>query len=482
VFIGGGSAQVGLAVGTVHDWEPDPGSVVSWQPSPASLAKARQAPISPVPIAYMQAGHLRGHCEFADRGLDYSRIVMGSWDVPGRCDIRTMTYVINAHLRRHETYHSWFDYKDAKNIFRHTIANPRDIEFVPTEHGQMTPTEWRELVLATPDPLQWDCFRFGIIQHADHFALFVIVDHLHTDPALITGLYVEILAMYRALVSGAAPISLPPTASHDDFCVRESQYAAAVSLDSPEVRKWIEFAENNGGTLPEWPLPLGDISPTPDLMSAQLLDERQTAGFESACIAAGARFSGGVFACAALAQYELTGADTYYGLASADTRSTPADFMTMGLFRGDVPITVPITASSFGDTTRAAQASFDSGKDLANVPFDRVLALAPWLRAPQRSFPMQFYFDVGCPPLSGLFSSQSDRSNVRIYRLIGFGGDLHIRVFRLEKETQVIVQFPDNPVARDSITRYITALKSVYARVADAHGAPSAQGTGVVRW
>ena len=32
-----------------------------------------------------------------------------------------------------------------------------------------------------------------------------------------------------------------------------------------------------------------------------------------------------------------------------------------------------------------------------------------------------------------------------------------------------MVRFPDNPVARDSVTRYITALKSVYARVADAH-------------
>ena len=33
-----------------------------------------------------------------------------------------------------------------------------------------------------------------------------------------------------------------------------------------------------------------------------------------------------------------------------------------------------------------------------------------------------------------------------------------------------MVRFPDNPVARDSVTRYITALKSVYTRVADAPG------------
>ena len=134
------------------------------------------------------------------------------------------------------------------------------------------------------------------------------------------------------------------------------------------------------------------------------------------------------------------------------------------------------------DTVRAAQASFDSGKDLADVPFGRDVGLAPWLRAPQGSVPVQLYFDVGCPPLCGLFSSQLGGLNFRIYRLSGFGGELAIRVFRLEKETQVIVQFPDNPVARDSITRYIAALKSVYARVADARGVPSAQGTGVVRW
>jgi hypothetical protein len=81
----------------------------------------------------MQGGHLRGFVEFGDRGLDYSRAVMGSWDVPGRCDIRAMTYVINAHLRRHATYHSWFEYQDAKNIVRHTIKNPRDIQFVAKE-------------------------------------------------------------------------------------------------------------------------------------------------------------------------------------------------------------------------------------------------------------------------------------------------------------------------------------------------------------
>src|SRR5262245_11872220 len=227
----------------------------------------------------MQAGHLRGFVEFAQRGFDYSRVVMGSWDIPGSCDIRTMSYVINAHLRRHETYRSWFDYIDHNEIVRHTFADPRDIQFVPTKHGQMTAGEWHELLLSTPDSLPWYCFSFGIIQYDEHFSFYAIVDHLHTDPALITGLYGEILAMYQALVAGAPPISLPPTGSHDDFCVRERQHTANLTVNSPQVRKWIEFAERNGGTLPDFPLPLGDqsIPCGGDMLVERFMDPEQTA-------------------------------------------------------------------------------------------------------------------------------------------------------------------------------------------------------------
>ena len=87
MFIGAGSVKVGM----IDDWIPGPGSVVSWRPSAAAQVKARQAPVSTVPASYMQAQHLRGFCEFAARGLDYSRLVVGSWDTPGRCDIRTFT-------------------------------------------------------------------------------------------------------------------------------------------------------------------------------------------------------------------------------------------------------------------------------------------------------------------------------------------------------------------------------------------------------
>jgi 2-O-sulfo trehalose long-chain-acyltransferase len=468
-------------VGTVYDWVPEPGRIVSWQPSPTSLERARQAPRSEVPLSAMQEAHLRGFSRYAARGLDYARLVIGSGDEPGRCDVRAMGYVINSHLRRHKTYHSWFEYKDAEHIVRHTIRDAADIDFVPVRHHEMTPGEWQRFVLSTPDPVQWDCFRFGIIQRADHFTFFSIVDHLHCDPTIISGLFTEVMMNYRALVRGAALVQLPPPASHDDFCMREKQQVSALTLDSPEVREWIEFAENNGGTLPDFPLPLGDLSRATggDLVVDRLMDQEQTVAFESLCVEAGARVSGGLFACVALAQYELTGATTYYGLAPIDKRRSLAEFSTMGWFTGVVPFTVPVNPTSFVETARAAQASFDSNLDLANVSFNEVLKLAPWLRAWGPNCTMVNYMDAGLPPFSATVASHMKDANVRIYCDPRDPAHLYISVIRLFDEVSVWVNFQNNPIARDSVTRYLSAMKSVFRRVADGrHAGPAVRVTG----
>jgi hypothetical protein len=459
--------QGSVKIGTIHDWVPGSGSVVSWHPSPVSVEKARQAPVSAVPASHMQAQHLRGFSEFTARGLDYSRLFTCCMDVPGRCDIRTMTYAINAHLRRHDTYRSWFDCNDAGRIVRRTICDPAHIKFVPTERGEMTPTEWRDHILATPDPLHWDCFGFGVIQYADHFTFYAAIDHLNTDSMLLGVLYREIGMMYGALIGGAAPISLPPVGSHDNYCVRQQMYLSALSLDSPQVRKWIEFAENNDRTLPRFPLPLGDpsVSCGHDILIEQLLDEQQTARFESVCMAAGARFSGGVFACVALAEHEFTGAGTYYGITPVSTRSTPAESMTMGWFVGWVPIVVPVAATSFGETARAAQASFDWNADLANVTFDRVLDLAPWLRMPGQALAMSSYMDAGIPPFSATLATQLDGLNASWYYDGRTRAHPLITVGRLFDKTLMLALFPNNPIARESVARYVEAMKSVCVRV-----------------
>jgi mycolipenoyl-CoA---2-(long-chain-fatty acyl)-trehalose mycolipenoyltransferase / long-chain-acyl-CoA---trehalose acyltransferase len=458
-------------LGCISEWAPDPGSVVCWHPSPASLAKVRQAPISDVPPSPQQARHLRNFRDHAARGAEMSRLCIGSWEMPGQCDIRVMTYVINAHLRRHDTYHSWFEFADGDQIVRHKLRKPTDIQCVPIKHGEMTPTAWREYILATPSPLQWDCFRFAIIQRADHFTVCFTIDHLYVDAQVFSAILMEFCLMYTALLAGGAPISLPAAGSYEDYCAQQHRYTSKLSLDSPQIRAWVDFFEDNDGTLPNCPVSLGDGSGSCELMFVRVMDERQTAQFESACLAAGARFSGGVFACAALAQYELTGTETYYGLIAHDTRSTPVDFTTTGWFTGFVPIITPVNASSFADTARAAQKSFDSGKELAKVPFNRVLELAPWLRMPQSRVPLLFHLDATIPPLSNVVNSEWIRSNVRVYHDGNVPARFDLRVNRYENETQVIVFFPDNPIARESVTRYIATLKSVFVDVAEGRGA-----------
>ena len=463
MFLGASSVKVG----TIRDWVPGDGRVVSWGPSTASVAKARQAPVSSAPASYMQAQHLRGFCEFADRGLDYSRLVMGSWDRPGRCDIRALTFVINAHLRRHDTYRSWFEFNGITDVVRHTMSDPADIEFVPTRHGKMTVEEWQSHLLATPSPLEWDCFRFGIIQRSDHFTFYVVVDHLHMDPTLLGLLYMEVYVMYGALVNGAAPIALPPAGSYSDYCIRHREYTDSLTLDSPQIRRWIEFAESNGNSLPEFPLPLGDpATPSGDVVVERIMDAPQTALFERTCIEAGARFSGGLFAAAALAQYELTGAETYSNLTPTDRRRTPEEFMTSGWFTGVIPFTVDVDPMSFASTARSAQKSFDANTELAQVPFDRVLELAPWLRRPGYNFTMLNYMDGGLPPLSAVVSSYLDGANAGTYGDGRAPAHTYMTLGRMFDETSLAVFYPDNPTARESVVRYVETVKAVCARVA----------------
>ena len=131
------------------------------------------------------------------------------------------------------------------------------------------------------------------------------------------------------------------------------------------------------------------------------MDTAQTERFESACTAAGARFVGGLFACLAQVEHELTGALTYYGLTPRDSRTAGDNFMTQGWFTGLIPIIVPIAATSFSDAAWAAQASFDSGSvhvesavlprigvgamvELATAEFPGVELLARWRRSAQR--------------------------------------------------------------------------------------------------
>ena len=154
------------------------------------------------------------------------------------------------------------------------------------------------------------------------------------------------------------------------------------------------------------------------------------------------------------------------GTCAASPSRLPAGSTTPGL----VPITVSVAAGFFEDAALSAQTSFDSGIDLATVPFDRVLELAPPEAGLGRPRPGNFvmsFLDASIAPLSALANSEL---NFRIYDEGRVSHQVSMWVTRLQHETTVTALFPDNPVAFASVTRYVEAMKSVYARVATGQG------------
>lgn len=460
-----------ITVGALEEWSLNSGSVTSWHPTAASIEKARQAPVSTVPISYMQGQHLRNYFERNAAGKTFSRQIIASCEVAGECDIAAMDHAVNAYLRRHDTFRSWFERTADGQFVRHALEDPEDITFVPIDHGTMTVDEIRAHVVDIPNPLEWGCFTFGVIQNDGYFAFFAAMDHVHGDATLIGTTMMEANGMYSALSSGGAALVLPEAGSFDDFCIREREYTSQLTADSPGVKTWIDFAEENDNGFPEFPLPLGNPmdSTTSTMTSEVLLDVAQTERFESAASGAGARFVGGLFACLAQVEHELTGALTFYGLTPRDSRTASDNFMTQGWFTGLIPITVPIGAATFAEAAGAAQAAFDSGLNMAKVPYYRVLELEPSLNWPRPNFPVTNFLHGGAAPLNAILAAgeMGLANNIGIYPDGRFSYQLTIYIFRYGEGTVMAIMHPDNPVAKKSVQRYMQAMKSVCVSVAD---------------
>ena len=461
-----------VALGHINRWQPPNGPVTTWTASPTAREAARHAWRSDLPPSYQQAQHLKTANEGKAMGRQQPRLMVVVWDIPGVCDIPTMTAAITAHVRRHDTYHNWFEFENDV-IVRRTIDNPDVIGFVPVEFGHMSAEQIRTHALTTtPETLEWDCFTFGVVQHTDYFTFYTSVDHLHVDGMSAALIFLDINLMYQGLrqdVHQQQPSTLPPAGSYHDYTVRQRERVAGLTLSSAEIKDWIEFARDTAGDWPRFPLPLGNGWATGkgDFATVELLDAVETQSFETTCHAAGARFSGGVLACAALAEHELTGSETYHGFTPYDTRTPGSDTMTVGWFAGLCPVTVPIGKGSFAEAARAAQKSFDEAKPLAGVPMDRVMELGTpdqlGIRPLARPAMMVSFMDFRKIPVAALF----EQTNFGTYGDNLSHGGINMWINRQADKTTVTISFPDNPKARKSVHRYIAVLTQAFARAVE---------------
>lgn len=453
-----------VALGSINEWEPPHGLVTTWMASPAAREVARSARRSNLPPSYQRQRHLRAAYDCNAMHREQPRLMIVAWDMPGICDISAMTAAINAHIRRHDTYHDWFEV-EGDGFVRHTIEDPAAIDFAPVAFGLMNAEQVRTHAQTTPGTLEWDCFTFGIVQHSRYFTFYASVDHLHIDGVSAGLIFLDICVMYQGLPQAT---TFSRVASYRGYAARQRAKAQSLTLSSPEVRDWIKFARDADGAWPAFPLPLGETSAESAgaFLTVDLLNAADTMAFDSVCRRAGARFSGGVMACAALAEHELTGTETYYGFTPYDTRTPGIDTMTVGWFASLVPVTVPIGPGSFPDSARAAQMSFDAAKRLGDVPFERVLELATpdELGIKPRSSPsmMVSYLDVRKMPVAALWVT----TNFGAYGEDLSHGGVNMWITRHAAKTTLTLSFPDNPTARESVYRYVATLAKVFASAA----------------
>ncbi|OMC56301.1 acyltransferase [Mycobacterium sp. IS-836] len=455
-----------VALGSINAWQPGEGPVVTWRASAAARAAALTAPRSDLAPSYQRARHLRSAYDAAGRAAQLPRLMVVAWDVPGVCDIPVMTATLNAHVRRHDAYHDWFELEDGV-IVRRRIEDPMDIDLAPIEFGYMDADQVRTHALTTtPGTLEWDCFTFGIVQHADYFTFYASVDHLHIDGMSAGLIFFDVHTTYQHLSqTGAAAVALPQVASYRSYAARQRDGLAELTLSSPEIMAWIDFARDTGGQWPTFPLPVGDGGTGTEgtFVTVDLLDAADTESFEIACHAAGARFSGGVLACAAFADHEFTGAATYHGFTPYDTRTPGLDSMTVGWFANLVPVSVPICTATFAEAARAAQESFNAAKALADVPVERALELAAPLELgvepPDSRAMMVSFIDFRKIPAAGLF----EEANWGTYADNLSHGGINLWINRQAHKTTATISFPDNAEARKSVHRYLAALTQAFS-------------------
>ncbi|OBF02856.1 acyltransferase [Mycobacterium sp. ACS4054] len=459
-----------VALGNIYEWQPAHGPLTMWTATPSSHAAARAAQPSDLAPSYQQAQHLWAAFHGRAMNRELPRLMIVSWDIPGTCDIAAMTAAVNAHVRRHDTYHSWYEFNDGV-IVRHALDDPALIDFVPVSFGHQTVDEVRTHVLTTtPGTLEWGSFTYGVVQQADYFTFYASVDHLHIDGLSAGVIFVDIHLAYQELARGRQPSALPEATSYRDYTARQRERVAGLTLSSSEIKDWIAFARDTDGDWPSFPLPLGDTwaSSRGDLVTVDLLDAAQTEAFDAACGAAGARFIGGVLACTALAERELTGGAVYHGFTARDTRTPGVDTMTVGWFASLVPVTVPTGGTTFAEAARAAQKSFDAAKDLAGVPVERLIELATpdelGIKLPTRLPMMLSFLDFRKIPLAGLWAE----TNFGTYGDSLSHGGINMWINRHAEKTTVTMSFPDNAIARESVDRYIATLGETFARAIDA--------------
>jgi hypothetical protein len=132
-----------------------------------------------------------------------------------------------------------------------------------------------------------------------------------------------------------------------------------------------------------------------------------------------------------------------------------------------VPLAIPTADSSFDEVVTRAQTSFDANTALGPVPYYHLLEMpdpsSGPLAIPDRPVPMLSYIDIRKLP----FSDYWDGLRIGIWGDNRLSEAVCMWVNRMHDRTQLVVAYPGTSVARESVMRYVEAMRAEFTRVAD---------------
>ncbi|MCL6735892.1 condensation domain-containing protein [Streptomyces neyagawaensis] len=468
----------------ILEYAPEPGELVEFRVPAAVLAVTATAPEHPAPPSYVQENHIWRRLANQIAGKRHSGWLGIVFDVPGRLDTGAMATALDKWIRRHPTLLTWFAVEtaamgaDALPRLRRHALNPETETLSPLldpvslgsyGSGSAVRDHLVKLFDNGTDPLRWPPFVAGAVVRDDGTpsTVFFAVDHTHSDGFSVVLVFDELRTLYEAELSGIEA-ELPAVGSYVDYCALDRERSAAITVDSPEVRRWVEFYL--AGPPPTFPLDIG-VEPGktyPSIpLEMDLLDTAEAEAFSKACKAQGAGFSAGLLAALALSGYELGGHESYRGLTIVHTRDEARWQYTQGWFINLAPVEFQVGERPFSQVVGDAQRAFEGARELARVSPLRVAELMPGLSATVQSDaaavpPMTSYIDVRHAPGS------KDWAAANCNALVGPGDSREVPVWvnRLWGRTYLKTRYPDTEAARVNVPRFFGHLRDVLREIA----------------
>ncbi|ONK12095.1 condensation domain-containing protein [Streptomyces sp. MP131-18] len=461
----------------ITEYSPAPGELTEFLIPEGALRAAAAAPEHPAPPSYVQENHLWRQLANRAAGREQSPWLGVVFDLPGRLDTRAMAAALATWVRRHPTLLTWFSADPATRTIRRHAVPPEVLAVEPVSRGHHTSSALREWMQerfdSATDPLAWPPFVAGAVLGEGPEArstVHLAIDHCHTDGYSVLLVFQELRALYEAELSGT-PAKLPETGSYVDYCTLDRERAALLDTDAPEVARWRSFFL--AGPPRTFPLELG-IEPGRTYPSVpvemDLFDATEAEAFAQACKEHGAGFIGGLHAAIGLAGHELGGRASYRGLTVVHTRNERRWLRSQGWFINLAPVEFPVaedgeSAASFSQVVGHAQAAFGEAQGLAGVSPVRVVELTPGLTVQADDsavLPMVSYMDFRHIPGS------KDWAEADCNALVGpnRSADVSLWINRLWDRVYLKTHYPDTPIARTTVPRFLTHLRATLREIA----------------